>query len=90
MKILPCISTITSVTTHIIIRIVHIPFHRLHPLELKYLRSTQTDNERPQSMIKDTTAKSNGRQELFKKIRYLKSQASYESVLNRKLKQGSY
>ena len=67
MKILPCISTITSVTTHIIIRIVHIPFHRSHPSELKYLRSTQTDNERPQSMIKDTTAKSNGRQELFKK-----------------------
>ena len=41
-------------------------------------------------MIKNITAKSNGRQELFKKIRYLKSQASYESVLNHKLKQGSY
>ena len=37
-------------------------------------------------MIKDTTAKSNNSQDLGDKIRYLKSQAPYESVLNRKLK----
>ena len=61
-----------------------------HPSTLKYLRSTQTDKERPQSMIKDITSKSNNTQDLGNKIRYLKSQASYESVLSRKLKQGSY
>ena len=48
------ISTITSVTTHIMIRIVHIPFHRSHLSTLKYLR-TQANNERPKSMIKDIT-----------------------------------
>ena len=84
------ISTITSVTTHIMIRIVHIPFHRSHLSTLKYLRSTQTNNELPKSMIKEITAKSNNSQDLGDKIRYLKSQASYKSVLNRKLKQGSY
>ena len=61
-----------------------------HPSTLKYLRSTQTDKERLQSMIKDITSKSNNTQDLGNKIRYLKSQASYESVLSRKLKQGSY
>ena len=90
MESRPRLLTITSVATHIIIRIVHIPFHRSHPSTVKYLRSTQTDNERPQSTIKDITAKSNNRQDLGNKIRYLKSQASYESVLSRKLKQGSY
>ena len=90
MTSLPRISAITSVTTHIITRIVHIPFHRSHPSTLKYLRSTQTDKERPQLMIKDVTAKSNNRQDLSNKIRYLKGQASCESVLSRKLKQGSY
>ena len=69
---------------------MHIHFHRSHPSTLKYLHSTQTDNERPQSTIKDITAKSNNRQDLGNKIRYLKSQASCESVLSRKLKQGSY
>ena len=39
-------------------------------------------------MIKGITAKSNKRQGLGDKIRYLKSQASYESVESRKLKQG--
>ena len=62
------------------IRIVHIPFHRSHPSTLNYLRNTQTDNESLQSMIKDITAKSNKRQGLGDKIRYLKNQASYESV----------
>ena len=90
MESRPRLSTITSVTTHFIIRIVHIHFHRSHPSALKYLHSTQTDNEHPQSTIKDITAKSNNRQDLGNKIRYLKSQASYESVLSRKLKQGSY
>ena len=82
----PPISAITSVTSHIMILIVHIPFHRSHLSTLKYLRSTQTNNEPPKSMIKDTTAKSNNSQDLGDKIRYLKSQAPYESVLNRKLK----
>ena len=86
----PCISTITSVTTHITIRIVHIPFHRSHLSALKYLRCTQIDNERPQSVIRDITAKSNNRQDLGNKIRYLKSQAYQESVLSRKLKRGSF
>ena len=81
MESRPRLSTITSVTTHIIIRIVHIHFHRSHPSTLKYLRDTQTDNEHPQSTIKDITAKSNNRQDLGNKIRYLKSQA---------LKQGLY
>ena len=90
MESRPRLSTITSVTTHVIIRIVHIHFHRSHPSTLKYLHSTQTDNERPQSTIKDITAKSNNRQDLGNKIRYLKSQASYVSVLSRKLKQGLY
>ena len=70
MESLPCISTITSVTTQIIIRMMHIPFHRLHPSALKYLRSPQIDNERQQSMIKDITAKSNNRQDLDNKISY--------------------
>ena len=34
-----------------------------HPSTLKYLRSTQTDKERPQSMIKDITSKSNNTQD---------------------------
>ena len=43
---------------------LHIPFHRSHLSTLEYLRSTQTNNERPQSTIKDITAKSNSRQDL--------------------------
>ena len=69
MESLPCISTITSVTTQIIIRMMHIPFHRLHPSALKYLHSPQIDNERQQSM-KDIRAKSNNRQDLDNKISY--------------------
>ena len=90
MESRPRISTITSVTAHIIIQMLHIPFHRSHLSTLEYLRNKQTDNERPQSTIKDITAKSNSRQDLGNKIRYLKSQASCESVLSRKLKQGSH
>ena len=90
MESRPRISPITSVTAHIIIQMVHIPLHRSHPSTLEYLRNKQTDNERPQSTIKDITAKSNSRQDLGDKIRYLKSQASCESVLSRKLKQGSH
>ena len=67
------ISPITSVTAHIIIQMVHIPLHRSHPLTLEYLRNKQTDNERPQSTIKGITDKSNSRQDLSYKIRYLKS-----------------
>ena len=84
------ISPITSVTARIIIQMLHIPFHRSYLSTLVYLHKKQTDNERPQSTIKDITAKSNSRQDLGNRIRYLKSQASCESVLSRKLKQGSH
>ena len=67
------ISPVTSVTAQIIIQTLHIPFHRSHLSTLEYLRNKQTDNERPQSTIKDITAKSNSRQDLSYKIRYLKS-----------------
>ena len=67
------ISPVTSVTAHIIIQMLHIPFHRSHLSTLEYLRNKQTDNERPRSTIKDITAKSNSRQDLSNKIRYLKS-----------------
>ena len=87
MEIRPRISPITA---HIIIQMLHIPFHRSHFSTLEYLRNKQTDNERPQSTIKDITAKSNSRQDLGYKIRYLKSQTYGESVLSRKLKQGSH
>ena len=63
---------LAAVTTHIIIQIVHIPFHQSHPSTLKYLRSTQTHKERPQLMTKDITAKSNNKQDLGNKIRYSK------------------
>ena len=43
-----------------------------HPAILKHLRDTQTDKERPQSMIKDITSRSNNTQDLSNKIRYLK------------------
>ena len=86
MESRPRISPVTSVTAHIIIQMLHIPFHRSHLSTLEYQRNKQTDNERPQSTIKDITAKSNSRQDLGNKIRYLKRQASCESVLSRKLK----
>ena len=73
MESRPRISPITSITAHIIIQMVHILFHRSHPSTLEYLRNKQTDNERPQSTIKGITAKSNSRQDLGNKIRYLKS-----------------
>ena len=56
MESRPRISPITSVTAHIIIQMVHIPLHRSHTSTLEYLRNKQTDNERPQSTIKDITA----------------------------------
>ena len=78
-----CISPVTSVTAHIIIQMLHIPFHRSHLSTLEYLRNKQTNNERPQSTIIDITAKSNSRQDLSNKIRYLKSlvQICFESQI---------